>query len=337
MWPVEGNPASAPALDRRARLGLLAGGAAVVLAVVVTTIAAIRASGPGVPAYGVSGAGVARLWLGDAAGFHAPAATAAGPRSNHIDAAFDPARGILVAWDHGCARLVMGFTGGCQESINQTWTWDGRAWTEHASAAEPESGAVGVMGYDGRLGAAVFANRAGQAWRWNGAGWSPLALSLPGELVRAGVIAVGIPGDGRLLFVAAGSTWTWSGGAWTRQEGGIDPADARPESAQLAAGQVYVGKRITWVREGGAWTPRAQPNWVAPAYAAAGDGITLLAEDPDSCDRSVCQSVTWTWSGSAWMRRSSGPTFPLNASGAYPAALVSDPSRHGFDVLVSAA
>ena len=339
MWPVEGNPGAAPALDRPARWALLAGGAGVLLAVVAATIVAIHASGPAVPAYSAAGTGVARLWVGGSSGFHELPATSRGPRSNHVDLAFDAGRGVVVAWDHGCARLVMGFTGGCGEEVDQTWTWDGRAWREMSTSTQPASSGAGVMGYDDTLRAVIYANRAGQAWRWSGSDWSVLRLDPPAEVAHGGSIAIGFDRGGGLLFVTSGSTWDWSGTAWQRHSGGIDAADARTDNAQLVAGYLFVGKRYTWMWDGISWRQALQPAFTtaATAYDSRAGTEILLAEDPNTCDRTHCQSATWTWTGAAWKRQGAGPVFPLNGSGAFPPAMVFDPLRDGLDVLVSAA
>lgn len=66
----------------------------------------------------------ARVWTWDGSALAPVAVGDAGPASDRFDAAYDPARGRIVVWEHGCRVLVLGFTGGCTQAANRTWTLD---------------------------------------------------------------------------------------------------------------------------------------------------------------------------------------------------------------------
>ncbi|HEX6489309.1 MAG TPA: hypothetical protein VF137_10640 [Candidatus Dormibacteraeota bacterium] len=351
MWPVEGGTASAagtlPELDVRARKRLLVGAAGVLLALAVASVLSIRTGQSGSVPLSSTGAGAATLWISDGFNFNALTARGGGPRSNHADMAFDPNRGALVLWDHGCAHVVLGFTGGCSETVDQTWTWDGSAWSPRSPHAEPLESGPGAMAYDARLGGVVYANSAGQAWVWNGADWRGLAPQPPAALLREGVAAVGWhSGQGRLIWLTVESTWSWDGAAWTRLGAGIDAADARQDGAGLledpATGQLlYVGSSSTWTFEAGAWSRHPQPAFgagSAAAFDARSGLVTLIAEDPQACDRASCRSELWTWDGTHWMREgAAGPSFPLSRSGEYPPPAAYDPVQRRLALFVSSA
>src|SRR5260370_7116449 len=82
----------------------------------------------------------------------------------------------MVIWDRGCTRLVMGFEGGCVAHVNNSWTWEGNAWTVHQTRSSPTAAGQGAMLFDSRLGQVVYVNGAGHAWAWDGSGWGQLAL-----------------------------------------------------------------------------------------------------------------------------------------------------------------
>jgi hypothetical protein len=349
MWPTSVAGESAPpgwsALGRGARVALGVGTAVLIIATAVASWLSIRFGQPSTPVYNGSVA-PASVWTWDGAGYSSIPVDGAGPYSNNADMAYDPAHGLLLLWDHGCGKLVMGFTGGCVDRANQTWTWDGRRWTAHSPKATPVEVGFGTMVLDGRLGQVVYVNGAAQAWSWNGEDWLPVAMKggprvpPPGSAAGQSTFAAGYDDSRRLLVLAvSGSTWTWDGSAWTEVRSGIDAGDARPD-AHLAydaarAQLVYVGKRFTWTWDGSSWQSHQQPpaGAGAIAYDPLRKALLMVQQDSSTCDRAACRTVTWSWDSTSWKRLplERAPLYPITRSGAFDPPMAFDP---GLGVVV---
>lgn len=355
MWPLpmyrSATPSGWAALDRRARILALLGVGALALSAWAATWLSIRGGQPSVPVYGSPSSAPAGVWTWDGASYTLVPISGAGPHSNDADMAYDRAGGVLVLWDHGCSRLVMGFTGGCVAQVNQTWTWDGQVWTAHAPKGAPTEVGKGAMIYDSRLGRAVYVNGVGQAWAWTGSDWLPLAMSGAPHVPRRdsasapATFAVGYD-EGRklLVFVLSTSTWLWDGSSWAEVKRGIEVADARSDAHVVydrAHGQlVYVGNRATWTWDGTIWQPHDQPAIASGTlgYDAVRQTVMLVLQDAFACDRTACRTATWTWNSRSWTQLpiSRGPELPLTRSGAFDPTMAFDEDR-GVMVLFASA
>lgn len=331
------------ALDRRARIAALVALGVLALTTVAATWYSMRFGQPSTPVYGSPSSAPASVWTWDGSTYSLVPTGGAGPRSNDVDMAYDRARGALVLWDHGCASLVMGFTGGCASRVDETWTWDGGRWSARSPRSAPREVGPGAMLYDLRLGRVVYVNGSGLAWSWSGSDWEPLATA--GGPAAAPTLAIGYDeGRGLLVLVRPGSTWTWDGGAWAETRGGIDPAEARAD-AHLAYdrghGQlVYVGSRRTWTWDGARWEGHEQPPIAAGTlgYDAARRTVMLVQQDPAACDRTACRTTTWTWDSRSWTQLDVDrvPMLPLTRSGAFPPPMAFDEARGVMVLLASA-
>jgi hypothetical protein len=343
MWPTQGYPSATAggwsALDRRARTLALVAMGALALAVSAATWLSMRPGQPSTPVYGNGSSAPAALWSWDGAGYRLVPSAGAGPYSNDADMAYDRARGVLVLWDHGCGRLVMGFTGGCIDQVNQTWTWDGTRWTSHSSKSAPTEVGPGAMVYDSRVGQVVYVNGVGQAWSWAGTQWLPMALNGAPRVPRRdsasapATFAVGYD-EGRdlLVFVLSSGTWSWDGRRWAESGGGIDFAEARPDAHLVydrARGQlVYVGSRFTWTWDGTRWQPHEQAAVASGtvAYDPVGKTVMLVQQDTSACDRIACRTTTWRWDSKSWTELATDrvPVLPLTRSGAFDPPMAFD-------------
>jgi hypothetical protein len=345
MWPTPADGEGArgwSALDRRARATALVVTAAVGLAIAATTWVSVRHGQPSSPVYD-GGAAPSSTWTWDGTAYAAAAAGAAGPRSNDADLAYDRARGVLVLWDHGCGRLVMGFTGGCVDPVNQTWTWDGRAWTPRSARSAPTAAGRGAMVYDTRRGEVLYVNGAGEAWAWNGTDWLRMAMEggpavpRPGSAATRATFAIGYDeARGLLVYALSSGTWSWDGRAWTASPAGLDAAEAGPAARlvydRARAQLVYVGGRSTWTWDGASWRPHEQPAIASGtvAYDPVRETVVLVREDASACDRAACRTTTWTWDSRSWTRRpveGGGPALPLSRSGASDPPMAFDEAR----------
>lgn len=353
MWPVQTDPPDSgwSRLDRRGRFIALVGLASLALSAGVATWLSARPGQPSTPVYGGGGSSPAAVWTWDGARYSRAPIVGAGPSSNDADLAYDEAHGDMVLWDHGCARLVMGFTGGCVQQVNQTWTWDGRRWSPHSPGSAPTAVGQGAMVYDGELGRVVYVNGIGQAWDWTGSDWVSLVMSGGPRVPRrdsalpASTFAAGYDEERHLLvYVLTASTWSWDGNSWKEVKGGIDAADARgdPRLTYDRTHQqlVYVGNRFTWTWDGTAWQPHDQPAISAGtlAYDPVRRSVMLVQEDDSACDRAACGTTTWVWDSSSWSRLAinGGPTLPLSRSGASPSPIAFDESRRLMVLFASA-
>src|SRR5258708_5816128 len=150
-------------LTPRGRLLAAAGVAAVLVVMVLGSWLSIRAFAPSGPVYGGGTAAAATTWTWDGVDFKA-ATTGSGPSSNQTDMAYDGAQGVILAWDHGCTKLVMGFWGGCQARADQVWSWDGSGGRKQASSGSPQEIGRGGMLYDASLRQVLFINHVRRSW-----------------------------------------------------------------------------------------------------------------------------------------------------------------------------
>jgi hypothetical protein len=327
-----GAPPPAPNLSLRGWLRVGVGVCILTLVAAALAWLSIGVGSPSVPVYGNGAPGASRTWTWDGRDFSAQPSTQSGPSSNEAEMAYDRKRGTVVLWDHGCSRLVMGFTGGCQTQVNRTWTWSGRQWAKQPSGSAPSSVGRGTMLYDARLGKVVYVNRVGQVWAWSGSDWQGVAtggaprLAQPGSQANPALslVAVGFD-EGRNLLVLAlpEVTWTWDGDHWTQVSGGIDSADGLSDPHAIydaALGQlVYLGASSLWTWDGSRWQAQQQPNLAGGTlgYDPLRKDLVALREDVSACDSTACKAKAWTWDGTTWSSPSVAhePRLPLTRSG----------------------
>jgi hypothetical protein len=303
--------------------------------------------------YGIGGTAVARTWTWDGTDFTGQPATGSGPYSSDSDMAFDKRNGVVVLWDHGCSRLVMGFTGGCQSQVDRTWTWDGRAWTAAPSGASPKAVGQGTMLYDDKLGQVAYVNRLGQAWAWSGSAWRALAiggkpvLAEPGSIANPGrlLVAAGYDeGRGLLVLALPDTTWTWDGNRWSQVAGGIDITDGQsdPHAVYDSAGGrlTYLGTKSIWTWDGSRWQAHPQPGLAGGTlgYDPVRGNAVVVKEDESACDKAACSTRVWTWDGATWTSPAVAhpPMLPLTRSGAFNLPLAFDASRAVMVLFASA-
>ncbi len=247
----------------------------------------MRFGQPSSPVHYASGGSTPAVRTWDGAGYTATPVNGAGPHSTNADMAYDRARRVLVLWDHGCGRLVMGFTGGCVDQVDQTCTWNGRRWSPHGSHRAREGSDVlrqparpgGVrqrtgagLGLDGRRLAAAGPER-----------------SATRVTARLGTRCLDLRGgydEGRrlLAFVLSSGTWTWDGGSCTKAAGGIDLAEGRAD-AHLVYDRaneqlVYVGSRFTFT-----WDAPAGSHTTSRRSPRERSGTTRSGGQTCACSR----------------------------------------------------
>jgi len=145
-----------------------------------------------------------------------PTTTGPSPRAS-ARLAFDPLRGVSV--------LFGGEAGTPLTPQDDTWEWDGTAWTSRSPTQKPPARKDHAMVYDPRRGAVVMFGGSIEAvfradsWQWDGAAWTQLSPITSPPARRAMTIATDVTG-GLVIFggesEAAGNlTDVWRLGAET--------------------------------------------------------------------------------------------------------------------------
>jgi hypothetical protein len=163
-----------------------------------------------------------------------------------------------MAYDQSLKKTVL-FGGYDTNYLNQTWTWDGTAWTQVAKKNPPPSRALASMWYDpalkktvmyggiGRLSSTDRIIRYSDMWTFDGSNWTQLnpikdtpgaSSGTPGprygaqtsidprtnKLLLFGGLRVDTDSTGVQTQVYSDDTWQWDGTNWTK----LDPAVAPP-------------------------------------------------------------------------------------------------------------
>jgi Dockerin type I domain len=194
-----------------------------------------------------------------------------------------PARnGHGMAYD-GARKKVVLFGGGVTfvgDIFNDTWEWDGTAWSQRSTAAAPSPrGEVGMV-YDGAhartvlFGGASDTKDLGDTWTWDGTVWTEAADTGPPARRHPGMVydnarhrTVLFGGASGVTGSFFGDTWEWDGVRWTQV------ASAGP-AARDAVGMAYDKTRGKAVLFGG--TLPGGPSlkdtweWTGPIYGCSG-------------------------------------------------------------------
>ncbi len=274
---------------------------------------------------------LADTWVWDGAAWH----------EQHPEGSPPPRRSAQMAWDPSSRRILLfggegpATAGGARTVLRDTWAWDGTLWTPLRSVETPPgrlgSGPAPVA-TDATTGDVLLVGdppapgrRCGLAtWRWTASGWTELRPRPSPRSALTGRLAYA-PGTGGLVLVtalpasagcggsaAAAALWTWDGVSWTEQHSVTALGAERVVDGQLGssvAGVLVPGGR-TFFWDGSDWHDDG-PDGPGPRSGAA------VAYDPRhrlSILFGGCCAVeggaagpfddTWTWDGSAWVRRS---------------------------------
>jgi hypothetical protein len=216
--------------------------------------------------------------------------------------------------------------------FEDTWTWDGAAWTERHTATSPGPRCCYAMAYDSvRRQTVLFGGYDGttllnDTWTWDGETWTrqfpatvPPAQYGPGMAfdARKGemVLLSGAyyPGNNPAGAISKILTWTWDGSDWTqqpplklpryRERMGMAYDGARGE-VDVFGGEYpsfewtdYLNDTLSWVWTKWAWhNPRVRPSqrsMMGIAYDPNLQQIVLFGGDGGD-------SGTWLWDGHAW-------------------------------------
>jgi hypothetical protein len=211
-----------------------------------------------------------------------------------------------------------------QVPLNDTWTWDGRAWTQqHPANNAPAVQQNMALAYDpiSRMVIAFYVESQGNSTPhtlgWNGTDWLELhpATQPPssyGSFAWDGtrLIFLGSPQQegGRYLT----KTWAWDGSNWTRLSSSVNqpPAQLFATAFDAANGRVIaVSGGETWTWDGTTWTRLSLSK--APAGAPYMAYFPSLRKVLAWGDRwSSRTGDLWSWDGSTWTLLQAVPSTP---------------------------
>jgi hypothetical protein len=257
------------------------------------------------------------------------------PRAQHA-LAYDVARQRTVLFGGEPQRQ-----NGASGLLNDTWEWDGDAWTELHPGASPPPRTRHALVYDqARRRTVLFGGAAradgqeggalGDTWEWDGVTWTQ-QTAVVSPRARAGHVMVydstrkrvllfggddnGSFGDEEAQFA---NLWEWDGSTWV--EVAVDPFPSARQNPSLAfdpdrqhvvmfGGLSYNSPQDpfgdTWVWDGDRWSQRRISPAPTPRSSAA------FGSDPDSrtlllyggMDGVAGLSDTWAWDGTTWSQK----------------------------------
>ncbi|MBA3397124.1 MAG: hypothetical protein H0T89_31135 [Deltaproteobacteria bacterium] len=201
----------------------------------------------------------------------------------------DPVRGVVV--------MFGGRNNTAGQSLADTWTWDGVAWTERTPATSPPARDQAAASWDPvreeivLFGGETSTNAAlRDTWAWNGTTWTARATTGPGPRFGAGM-AWDAARRRTVLFggaspVTLNDQWEWDGTAWTPL---TVATPLRPRANHVMVSSIESAGVLVFggVQGGAASGELARLAWDGPALDEScvpldldGDGLAGCA-DPD--------------------------------------------------------
>jgi Galactose oxidase, central domain/Kelch motif len=236
-------------------------------------------------------------------------AAAPSPRAN-ATFAFDVDRRVMV--------LFGGRTSNVLDGLDDTWTWDGQAWTQQHPAHRPPGTSYAAMAYDvihHRM--VLYAPARGesgspQTWTWDGADWTQESpVNTPPTRIEAAMTSD--PSLGGVVLVGGTSSsdrsdvWAWNGADWTQvaPDGGPIFGAAHAVLVSPKGGSLLVvGNARTYKFEAGAWAPYGSGDLPSGSYNVGNVVYGAGATQPlAGFVRFGDHGETWTWQpgrDSAW-------------------------------------
>ena len=177
--------------------------------------------------------------------------------------------------DEGGGKILL-FGGYNGTLFNDTWRYNGTAWTQLSPATSPGARYEYAMAAEGGGKVLIFGGNnnsgtlLGDTWEWNGTTWTQ--KSTTGPAIREGA-AMAVESNGNVLLFGGGGasiysdTWEWNGTTWTQKS----PAHSPPAR-----------------------------NYHRMVYESATGKILLFGGEPSS----GYLNDTWEWNGTDWTQLS---------------------------------
>lgn len=258
-----------------------------------------------------------------------PQRTTTTPAASSASGALRPPARAEASVTYDSARhqlLLFGGSVNFTEELNDTWTWDGKAWTLRHAAVSPPGRQHGLLAFDGSRRVVVLFGGVSKGiprndtWTWDGKTWAEQHPATSPPARESGAIAYD-PRMGTVILIGGNDNggslndmWSWSGTTWTELHPnplpqlvseGIGDDGSRLIVTGGSFGDVN-GRYLTqtWGWDGSRWSALHPPVNVPLdyGYSFAGDpkrgtvlffggGMGLIHQD------------TWVWDGSTWARR----------------------------------
>lgn len=262
--------------------------------------------------------------------------------------------GAAMTYDSTRQRVVLFGGVGSSGLLNDTWEWNGTAWTQRAPANSPAARSDAEMSFDASrnvsvlVGGTTASGTASDTWEWNGTNWSlrspattpPARTGFDVAYYASGTRTVLF--GGQTPFSLLNDTWNWDGTNWALQSPAASPSARNHHAMAYDAGNlnlVLFGgiaggfKNDTWTWNGTTWaqqSPAASP--IARAYhrmTAQAPGIGGSSTNQVLMFGGLgfpfsFQNDTWLWTGSNWQQSTVG-TAPTARIGH---ALATDTNRN---------
>jgi hypothetical protein len=227
-----------------------------------------------------------------------------------------------------------GYPGG---PLNDTWTWDGSAWTKLDVAGPPARYGAAAATLEGTIvlfgGMGEEMTTLSDTWTWDGARWTKLDVTGPPARYGSLMVSLGdrlvlVGGYGSYLTDILTDTWIWDGSVWAQ----VDTTGPSPKRGGFSLAPLgdtvllYGGEQLpngylsdTWTFDGTVWTQLVVSGPPAREGAAmatiAGEAILVGGyDDGYDADASAPFSDTWAWNGMSWAQLSV-PSPPDTSSG----------------------
>jgi hypothetical protein len=258
-------------------------------------------------------------------------AEGAGPQPARVNAA--------MAYDPDTKQVVLfgGMAPGTSGSaLDDTWVWDGAAWSQRVMSVHPDVREQAAMAYDAahhRLvlfgGVDTDGTPYNDTWTWDGTAWRqehpatvPPARFLPavayddalGKVVMFGGWnpVVGMPAK-------LHDTWSWDGSDWTQVFTATVPSkrgssvmdyDASTRKLVMFGGDTGNSTNETWTFDGTDWAmqhpsrvPVAREATEMARDDASGTLVLFGGEELEGNNFAGPGADTWTWNGTTWTER----------------------------------
>jgi hypothetical protein len=187
-----------------------------------------------------------------------------------------------MAYD-GAREEVVLFGGGPTfggSTFNDTWEWDGTAWTQRFPVSAPSPRVALGMVYDGAhartvlFGGGVGSQDFSDTWTWDGTVWTQVATTGPSARHALGMTydsarhRTVLFGGGTTSPQDLADTWEWDGASWTQ----VASTGPPPRGATALAYDKARGKAVLF---GGVNTKnhvllRDTWEWTGPIYGCSG-------------------------------------------------------------------
>lgn len=274
---------------------------------------------------------------------HAPSSASPSTRTSPISSATTTPLPIgrqatAMAYDQARHNVVL-FGGVAGQSLfDDTWTWNGTAWTERQGLTiSPPARQGGAMAYDqddnqvilfGGLGAS---GPLADTWAWDGTAWqalhpahSPSKRQDPSATYDLALGAILLYGGVDPAGAAINETWSWKNGDWSQLSvpspaGGLRPRTAYLIGANLVERFGDCGSHhdpSVYAFDGGTWGPRTTSGSPPPALclpSLAGNttqrGVLLFGGNPGTGVTPV-PADTYVYDGDIWHKPSPAPSPP---------------------------